>query len=264
MIDLTGQKFHRLTVIAQAGKACNGAAKWKCICDCGKEREVRGTDLRSGATKSCGCFGTEKRIAARVGKFKQQARNGTHGEVIRNLCARDIGCSLREAAEAIDRKLNITSVYFVQLLKKGIVTKAGVHGEYRYFTDVDAAKLHDEHAQAERAIKLKESADRKRAYQAERERKKRAAKAALRPPKPAKQAKPKRASTALKPSGLTLSTKRQDQERKREHKAATIIWPEHVKVQKAPTPRDDRFTFTPPSKEWRGVISQDQQERWAA
>lgn len=262
MIDLTGQKFHRLTVIAQAGKACNGAAKWKCICDCGKEREVRGTDLRSGATKSCGCLGTEKRIAARVGKFKQQARNGTHGEVIRNLCARDIGCSLREAADAIDRKLNITSVYFVGLLKKCIVTKAGVHGEYRYFTDAEAAKLHDEHAHAERAIKLKESADRKRAYQAERERKKRAAKAALRPPKPPKE--PKRASIAPRKSGLTLSTRAQDLDRKKQHMKATIIYPENYKYTKAPTPRDDRFTFTPPSKEWRGVISQDQQERWAA
>lgn len=261
MIDLTGQKFHRLTVIAQAGKACNGAAKWKCLCDCGKEREVRGTDLRSGATKSCGCLGTEKRIAARVGKFKQQARNGTHGEVIRNLCARDIGCSLREAADAIDRKLNITSVYFVGLLKKGIVTKAGVHGEYRYFTDAEAAKAHDAQAKLDREAQLEASAQRKREQQAKRERDKRAAAAAKRPPK---QAKPKRASTALKPSGLTLSTRAKDLQRKREHIAATIIWPEHVKVQKAPTPRDDRFTFTPPSKEWRGVISQDQQERWAA
>jgi hypothetical protein len=30
-------------------------AKWKCLCECGKEFIAVGTDLRNGKTKTCGC-----------------------------------------------------------------------------------------------------------------------------------------------------------------------------------------------------------------
>ena len=54
--DITGQRFGRLTVIRRSG-TCNGRnATWLCVCDCGKERVVKGTSLRSGHTVSCGCF----------------------------------------------------------------------------------------------------------------------------------------------------------------------------------------------------------------
>lgn len=35
LIDLTGQRFGRLTVIERAENSPNGAAKWVCRCDCG-------------------------------------------------------------------------------------------------------------------------------------------------------------------------------------------------------------------------------------
>ena len=56
MIDITGQKFGKLTVIENAGKL-NGSRcySWKCRCDCGNECIVLGTMLRNGNTKSCGC-----------------------------------------------------------------------------------------------------------------------------------------------------------------------------------------------------------------
>ena len=50
MIDLTGQRYGRLTVI------CFGSTRWKCLCDCGETTWVRSNSLRSGNTKSCGCF----------------------------------------------------------------------------------------------------------------------------------------------------------------------------------------------------------------
>ncbi len=55
-IDLTGQKFGRLTVISRAGKTKRGAVKWLCKCNCGNETVVIGDDLRKGATRSCGCL----------------------------------------------------------------------------------------------------------------------------------------------------------------------------------------------------------------
>lgn len=54
--DLTGQKFHKLTVLNRAyPNTKSGSARWHCICDCGNECNVVGTHLKSGHTKSCGC-----------------------------------------------------------------------------------------------------------------------------------------------------------------------------------------------------------------
>jgi hypothetical protein len=56
MIDLTGQIFGRLTVISTGDKNKRRMYYWICRCDCGKVCKVRGDQLRSGGTKSCGCL----------------------------------------------------------------------------------------------------------------------------------------------------------------------------------------------------------------
>lgn len=62
-IDLTGQRFGRLTVIKRApdhftGKG-NKLTMWGCVCDCGNTRIIQSAALRYGATKSCGCYSSE-------------------------------------------------------------------------------------------------------------------------------------------------------------------------------------------------------------
>ena len=57
--DLTGQRFGRLTVTGSAGKI-GGRQYWNCVCDCGKEKAVEGRHLKSGHTKSCGCYRADK------------------------------------------------------------------------------------------------------------------------------------------------------------------------------------------------------------
>lgn len=52
--DLTNQKFGSLLVIERRGSDEKGQALWLCRCDCGKEKVIRGHDLKQG-TKSCGC-----------------------------------------------------------------------------------------------------------------------------------------------------------------------------------------------------------------
>lgn len=59
-LDLTGQKYHRLTVV-EAATAINGRSAWRCQCDCGTIKVVKTDDLRSGDTKSCGCWNQEQR-----------------------------------------------------------------------------------------------------------------------------------------------------------------------------------------------------------
>lgn len=59
-VDLTGQKFNRLTVLTYAGVKGRRRSMWLCRCDCGKALEVDGTHLKSGHTKSCGCYSKER------------------------------------------------------------------------------------------------------------------------------------------------------------------------------------------------------------
>lgn len=58
-IDLTGQKFGRLTVIERAENR-GKQTYWLCKCECGNEVIVRGGSLKNGTTKSCGCLNSEK------------------------------------------------------------------------------------------------------------------------------------------------------------------------------------------------------------
>jgi hypothetical protein len=56
MLNLVGQKFGRLTVLKRDGHDKSGTILWKCSCDCGNFKIVRGYSLRRGDTQSCGCL----------------------------------------------------------------------------------------------------------------------------------------------------------------------------------------------------------------
>lgn len=53
------QRFGRLVTISPA-EPKNGRKVWNCICDCGNTAIVAGRHLSSGASKSCGCYRSEK------------------------------------------------------------------------------------------------------------------------------------------------------------------------------------------------------------
>lgn len=62
-IDLTGQRFGRLTVIERDGTDKNGRnVMWLCVCDCGGTTRTTTTHLRNGHAQSCGCLFREKLI----------------------------------------------------------------------------------------------------------------------------------------------------------------------------------------------------------
>lgn len=64
LIDMTGSRIGRLVVSGMSGIDKHGQAVWDCVCTCGKRKTFRGGDLRSGAIKSCGCYGSEVRRAS--------------------------------------------------------------------------------------------------------------------------------------------------------------------------------------------------------
>lgn len=58
-IEMSGQRFGRLTVISEAGRGSDGRVTWLCSCDCGGRTIVIGKLLRASLTRSCGCLHKE-------------------------------------------------------------------------------------------------------------------------------------------------------------------------------------------------------------
>lgn len=57
-LDITGQRFGKLQVL-EFSHIDKRNAMWRCRCDCGTLTIARGTSLRYGTTKSCGCGSKE-------------------------------------------------------------------------------------------------------------------------------------------------------------------------------------------------------------
>lgn len=66
---MIGNRYGRLTVIRDSGERRRGEILWLCECDCGNTIVLRGSSLRSGNNRSCGCFRREV----------EKTRNITHG-----------------------------------------------------------------------------------------------------------------------------------------------------------------------------------------
>lgn len=58
-MDLTGQKFGRLTVLYELPERKNKKIYYHCKCICGNETDVCGAHLKKGTIKSCGCIKKE-------------------------------------------------------------------------------------------------------------------------------------------------------------------------------------------------------------
>lgn len=61
LIDLTGNRYGKLTVLCREGswrdrEGLYSTPMWRCRCDCGRETVVIGQNLKQGKTQSCGCI----------------------------------------------------------------------------------------------------------------------------------------------------------------------------------------------------------------
>lgn len=123
-IDITGQKFNRLTVVSRAENNKYKNATWNCICDCGNTLIVISRDLMGSHTKSCGCIQKEKAkltskdiTGQKFGRLTVISRSGTKnrkatwncvcecgtkiitsGVYLRNSYVRSCGCLQKERA----------------------------------------------------------------------------------------------------------------------------------------------------------------------
>lgn len=67
-IDETGNRYGSLTVLYRAPSEKGKPAKWHCICDCGNEKDILGTMLRNGTTKSCGCLQRKRAAESNIAR----------------------------------------------------------------------------------------------------------------------------------------------------------------------------------------------------
>lgn len=80
LINEIGNKYGKLTVLYRAENS-GKIVKWHCICDCGNEVDVAGSSLRSGNTKSCGCYQREQAIASNIKRGRPINIGDTFGEL---------------------------------------------------------------------------------------------------------------------------------------------------------------------------------------
>lgn len=73
-----GNKFGKLLVVGKSNKKTkSGSSFWLCECECGSIKEIAGTLLRNGQTKSCGCLnGGESNIESGRKHLYRSLKNG--------------------------------------------------------------------------------------------------------------------------------------------------------------------------------------------
>ena len=136
MINEIGNKYGKLVVIARAQKP-EGRPKgayWLCKCECGKEKIIRGADLRTGNVNSCGCLLGKHSIKNEIGNtygkltvisMSDERRGGSvcwkckcscgnytivAGDELRRGGVQSCGCLIKERSReknAIDRTNNV-------------------------------------------------------------------------------------------------------------------------------------------------------------
>jgi hypothetical protein len=80
MLDRSGQRFSRLTVISFKERRGNHKI-WTCRCDCGAIKDVSGASLAAGSTKSCGCYTKERMSALGITKRRHGGRRTSEWEI---------------------------------------------------------------------------------------------------------------------------------------------------------------------------------------
>lgn len=102
--DLTGKKFGKLTPLRRDGKS-GRSVTWLCLCECGNEKIVRGSNLTAKIkpVSSCGCaLGYEDLTGRRFGCWSVLERRGNDASrSARWLCRCDCGEETLVSSDAL-------------------------------------------------------------------------------------------------------------------------------------------------------------------
>lgn len=129
LVDLTGKKFGRVTVIGRAGNNKWNRVMWLCKCECGSEWIVSGNSLRRGCTKSCGCLHREQvgeRYRLSLGIASMRSLIGNYKK---NAKKRGFEYNLTEEQF---RKLTQKSCHYCGTLPSNVSNQKRCNGAYSY------------------------------------------------------------------------------------------------------------------------------------
>ena len=143
-MELSGERFGKLTVLHRLPNRENGRTAWLCQCDCGNQCEVTTHSLRRGHTKSCGCLSIELnhggandltgKVIGRLTPLYPTAQRTKKGSIIwhcRCECGEEVdlsednlvhgsykscGCYVKELKENIYKQLTFVDNTCVELL----------------------------------------------------------------------------------------------------------------------------------------------------
>ncbi|MCD8364086.1 MAG: hypothetical protein LUC98_14235 [Lachnospiraceae bacterium] len=87
-MDLTGERFGRLTAVEPTEQRYRSSVMWRCVCDCGKEIVSPADQLKKGHVRSCGCLQDEQR--------KKNMEKAIH--FVDGTCIERIACQRENAA----------------------------------------------------------------------------------------------------------------------------------------------------------------------
>lgn len=120
VIDLRGREFGRWTVKTYEGPSKQRGALFGCICSCENKtrRVVIGLSLRSGESKSCGCYQRVNYVGL---------RNSLGSEVIANTCGNTVGRKQVQVRCFCGKKFKCVGTSF----KRGNTQSCGCHNRKR-------------------------------------------------------------------------------------------------------------------------------------
>jgi hypothetical protein len=96
--DLSGERFGRLVALTYVESGAGGNAIWLWACDCGKQKRILANVVKSGRSKSCGCWRAESSAILGV-------RHTRHGHATRDMESRTYR-SWRQMLDRCRRKKN--------------------------------------------------------------------------------------------------------------------------------------------------------------
>ena len=121
VVDLTGQQFGRLLVIARAGSSNTGQAMWLVRCSCGTEKAIRGHSLRHYRARSC------DECPDRVKQPRQIRKRYEEISVVEKRCAR---CdTVKPAADFPRNRIHSSGLYSWCRVCTGIKWKQYYYGK---------------------------------------------------------------------------------------------------------------------------------------
>lgn len=114
-IDLTGQRFGKLTVIEKADFKHGNGVFWKCLCDCNNIKYAKTGQLRSGHVRSCGCLfrenGTkDKKYGTRIRNIRIGMMDRCYNEKSKNYHKYG-GRGIYVCEEWCDKKFGLINFY---------------------------------------------------------------------------------------------------------------------------------------------------------